>query len=167
MRVFRETCGGYAMADVFISYSTTDEEFARTAHKALEQQGLSAFLAGMSLKPGDVWGDKIHSALRASPTVLCLMSKAACASPYVNQEFGMALSDAKTIIPVVWDMDPAELPGWLRKFQALDLRHFSVAEYAGKLNELADNLKSKKDTGQLVLIGAALAFAFVLLWGEK
>lgn len=155
------------MADVFISYSTADEEFARLVYKTLGEHDLSAFLASVSLKPGDVWGDKIRSELQDSPIVLCLMSKAACASPYVNQEFGMAANEYKTIIPLVWDIDPAELPGWLRKYQAFDLRKSSVAEYAGKLSELASSIRSKRSRQQIVAVVALAALAFILIYNER
>lgn len=155
------------MPDVFISYSTVDEAVAKAVQATFQAHGLNAFMASSSLQPGAIWADEIQAALKASPTVLCLMSKAACASPYVNQESGMAVHGQKRIIPVVWDMDPAELPGWLRKYQALDLRQYSVAEYAAKLTGLAADVRSTKDKQQLVFICALVALAFILLLTTK
>ena len=160
--------GGGIMPDVFISYSTIDERFARAVQATFAQHGLSAFLACTSLKPGEVWADKIRTELQASPTLICLMSKAASTSAFVNQEFGMAIHGQKTIIPVVWDMDPADLPGWLGKYQALDLRNCTMADYAVKLNAVAAQLRSKRDKQQLLLMGGLVALTFIMIFaGNK
>ncbi len=78
----------------------------------------------------------------------------------------MAVNESKTIIPLVWDIDPSELPGWLRKYQAFDLRNFSVTEYAGKLSELAGSIRSTRSKQQLVAVVAFAALAFILICNE-
>ncbi|HTY68919.1 MAG TPA: toll/interleukin-1 receptor domain-containing protein [Alphaproteobacteria bacterium] len=152
------------MPDVFLSYAKEDEKLALSTHAIFEAHGLSAFMAKTSLAPGALWADKILSALRSSPLVLCFVSKAACASPYVQQESGIAIEGQKTIVPIVWDMDPAELPGWLRKYQAFDLRAFCPEEYAAKLNEFAGRIRAKKDTTRLWLVSALLLLVVILLY---
>lgn len=71
------------MADIFISYSTKDEELAQFVRKHLESGGLSVFLASLSLNPGERWTPKIIAELRGSEWVCLLASKDALASANV------------------------------------------------------------------------------------
>ena len=47
------------MTDVFISYSVKDEELAQFVRSHLTAQGLTVFLASISLVPGERWTPKI------------------------------------------------------------------------------------------------------------
>ena len=67
----------------------------------------------MSLQPGQDWHATIRANLQQSRWVFVLASRAACKSIFVQQEIGGAILGDKTIVPVVWDMPPSELPGWL------------------------------------------------------
>lgn len=111
------------MADVFISYSSSDEGFARFLHRHLTGEGLTVFLASVSLAPGQRWPQEILNALGSSTWVLFLASRAACASPWVQQELGAAVVTQKKLVPIVWDMPPSQLPG-LRT--GSDLRNLSI-----------------------------------------
>ncbi|MCC6653065.1 MAG: toll/interleukin-1 receptor domain-containing protein [Candidatus Eisenbacteria bacterium] len=144
------------MADVFISYSSADAELARYAHEHLTKQGVDVFTAELSLQPGQPWSEAILSNLRSSDWVIVLASEKACASPYVQQEFGIALGSVlggggKQIVPVVWDMEPAKLPGWMSRFQAVDLRKDLLAEIGQCLDKIAARIVSKRQQGALVL----------------
>ncbi|EQD76625.1 TIR protein, partial [mine drainage metagenome] len=56
----------------------------------MTSEGLSVFLAPLSLSPGQQWPDAILKSLEASPWVLFLASRAACSSSWVQQEVGVA-----------------------------------------------------------------------------
>ena len=149
------------MPDIFISYSTKNEKFAKFLHRHLTSEGLDVFLASVSLRPGQHWPQKILSALKGSGCVLFLASRSACASPWVQQELGAALATQKKLVPIVWDMPPSELPGWVRHFHALNLAGNSVAQVKVQMSDIATTIKVSKARGQL--IGAlALAGLFVL-----
>src|SRR5258708_26993541 len=107
------------MPDVFISHSSVDGEFANFLHRHLTGEGLTVFLASVSLAPGQRWPQEILNALNASNWVLFLASRTACASPWVQQELGAALMSQKKLVPIVWDMPPSQLPGWVGHIQAL------------------------------------------------
>lgn len=149
------------MPDVFISFSSADEKLARFLHEHLVKEGVDAFLANVSVKPGEKWSPTILNALKASSWVLFLASRAACASPWVQQELGGALLMNKKVVPVVWDMAPKELPGWIQQFQALNLAGATLEEGRAHMTEIAKRIKSDKAQGLLAvgLIVAAL-FAF-------
>ena len=110
------------MADCFISYSRQDQAMADLVCRRVSRAGLDVFMAAASLIPGERWSSSITSSLAASKCVLFLASKTACASPWVQQELGMAIGQAKKLVPIVWDMEAHELPGWVAELQALNLR---------------------------------------------
>jgi TIR domain len=100
-----------AMADVFISHAAADSPFAEFLHRHLTQEGLSVYLASVSMPPGERWMPHIMDNLRSSTWVLCLASRTACASPWVMQEMGAAVAGNKKLVPIIWDQQPDALPG--------------------------------------------------------
>lgn len=153
------------MYDCFISYSSNDERFAAAVYKDLSVHGLSVFMAKISLKPGDRWAPETLKALKNSTWVIFLASKAACRSSYVQQEIGGALITKKQLIPVVWEMPPSKLPGWVNQIQALDIRNLRPQEIRARIIDLARQLKASKEKG--VLIGAALVAGFMWLFSDS
>lgn len=159
------------MPDVFISYSSADVALARFAYDHLKKQDVETFMAEMSLQPGASWSESILSNLRGSDWVIVLASAKACASPYVQQEFGIALGGViggvgKTIVPVVWDIDPAKLPGWMSRFQAIDLRKNLLTGIGPNLDAIAARIHTKKQQGALI-VGALVAGLILLAASER
>jgi hypothetical protein len=76
----------------------------------LAAQDLSVFLASISLKPGERWSPKIIEELRASDWVCLLATKAALESANVQMEVGGAVFGQKKLVPIMWDVQPADLP---------------------------------------------------------
>jgi hypothetical protein len=152
------------MADVFISYSSVDLQFAQFLQRHLYGEGVSAFVAPLSLSPGEHWPQEILNALSSSDWVLFLASRAACASPWVQQELGAALIAKKKLVPIVWDMPPSELPGWVGQYQALNLAGASTAGIQAQITAIAGRIKSDKAKGLLI---AGLLVAGLLAFGSK
>jgi hypothetical protein len=152
------------MPDCFISHSSNDKRLAGLVREELERHGVKTFLAPISLQPGERWSPAILENLRASNWVLVLASKAACSSAFVNQEIGAALLTSKTLVPIVWDVSPSELPGWLAQFQALDLRNATVAQLRQHVAAIAKRISQEKARGWLIL-GSLLAGLF--LFGDE
>ncbi|WP_374494878.1 toll/interleukin-1 receptor domain-containing protein [Zoogloea sp.] len=148
------------MPDIFISYSTSDAEAARFIHRNLVDQGVSVFLAAASLQLGQQWSPDTLEALRGADCVLFLASRSACASPWVQQELGYAIGAKKKLIPIIWDMKPTELPGWVSGYQALDLAHRSAQEVKQEVAAIAARIKADKHT-VLLIAGFALAALFL------
>ena len=150
------------MPDCFISYASQDERLARFIHDELQSQGLSAFMAAVSLKPGQHWSETIRQNIQGSTLVIFLASRAACASQWVQQELGFALAGAKTILPVIWEIDPTQLPGWMKEKQALDMRgSLTVENVKAQVAAIATKLKGEKAKGFLML-GAVVAAVIAL-----
>jgi len=119
------------------------------------------FLAPTSLPPGQQWSREILGALNASSWVLFLASRTACASPWVQQELGIALATQKKVVPIVWDIRPSELPGWTAQFAALNLAGASAQEIQRHISAIADRIKA--DKSKAFLIGGLLVAGFVAL----
>jgi len=152
------------MADVFISYSVKDKELAEFLHKHLSNEGLKVFRAPISVKPGERWDKKILDNLNKSPWVLFLASKAACKSAIVQQEVGIALGSQKNLVPIVWNMNPEELPGFVKNMQALDLRKKTLDEVTEQILEISKRIKGSKWMWYLV---AGLVIAGIILLLRK
>jgi hypothetical protein len=148
------------MPDIFISYSTSDEKAAQFIHRNLVAEGISAFLASTSLQPGQQWSPEVLQALRNSECVLFLASRAACSSPWVQQELGFAIGAKKKLIPIIWNIKPTELPGWVAGYQALDLANHSAEQVQAEVAAIAAGIKASKRVALLVA-GFALAALFM------
>jgi hypothetical protein len=149
------------MNDIFISYSVKDEELARFVKNHLEAQNLSVFLASISLKPGERWTPQIIENLRKSEWVILLASKNALESSNVQLEVGGAIFGKKKLVPIMWDVQPAELPRWISDYQGIILANATLESINAQVAALAANIKESKVNGQLI---AGAVFAGLLLF---
>jgi hypothetical protein len=151
------------MPDVFISYSSKDEKMAQFLRSHLQQQEVSVFMASMSLQLGQHWSAQILSNLKTSSWVLFLASREACQSPYVQQEVGAALVQQKKLVPIIWEIDPSELPGWAKQYQALNLAGVrTLDEIRIQINVIAQKIKSDKAVAVAILGAIVLGILSLL-----
>jgi hypothetical protein len=142
--------------DVFISHAQADLPLAQFLHRHLSQEGLSAYLATVSMVPGEQWKQVILDNLRSSTWVICLASRAACESHWVMQEMGVAIGANKKLVPIVWDVSPQELPGWMREYQAVNLGGANQEVARAAIERISETIKSEKQKG-LVILGMVIA----------
>ena len=145
------------MPDCFISYSSSDQGVADFVHDELTRHGVTVFMASASLQPGEEWSCQVKEELQASSWVVFLASSAACQSAYVQQELGMAMGANKRLVPIVWEIPPSQLPGWVNRSHALNLKDKTTEEIQWQLSEIAQRIKQDKNVG--ILVTGAL-----LLW---
>jgi len=150
------------MPDVFISHAQADLPLAEFLHRHMSQEGLSVYLASMSIQPGEQWMPAIMENLRASTWVLCLASRAVSASPWVMQEMGVAIGANKKLVPIVWDQPPESLPGWMRQYQAVNLG-VNQQEAKAAIGRIAETIKAEKQKGLFIL---GLLVAGLALFGK-
>ena len=148
------------MADCFISYSTKDEQMARFIHSELRRQNLSVFLASVSLGPGEDWSNRIRTELKTSSWVILLASRSACQSAYVLQESGMAMITDKKLIPIVWDISPSELPGWIDRSQALNFKDATIWEIKSHIFQIAQRIRQNKNQGAIIASAIILGILY-------
>tara|TARA_B100000609_G_C16988184_1_gene317306 strand:- start:83 stop:538 length:456 start_codon:yes stop_codon:yes gene_type:complete len=144
------------MSKVFISYSTKDEHIARGIFKALNQVGADPFLASISLQPGVNWTQEIFNNLKEAKWVFFIATKSACASPAVQQELGASLAINKHLIPVLIDISPSELPGWVGQHQAVDART-DVEHLRATIGAIGKSIREDKFWAGVILGGLAVA----------
>src|ERR1700677_1861042 len=111
---------------IFISYATEDGDKASHLSESLAWLGFDNFLAHEDINKGEVWRDAIDENLNNADVFLPLLTDAAMASAWVNQESGIAhfLKRKKknkfTIIPLVQGKQIP--PGCLSIYQAQGLK---------------------------------------------
>jgi hypothetical protein len=149
------------MPDVFISHSSSDTRFAEFLSKHLTSEGLTVFVASISIAPGQRWPQEVLHALEISNWVLFLASRTACASPWVQQEIGAALGKQKKLIPIVWDIPASQLPGWTGQIQAVNLAGASADQVRAQVMSIAGQIKADKAKG-LLIAGLLIAGLVVL-----
>ena len=114
------------------------------------------------MPPGERWMPHIINSLRNSTWVLCLASRAACASPWVMQDMGAAVSGNKKLVPIIWDQPPDSLPGWMKQYQAVNLAGRGQEEAMAEIGRIAESIKAEKQKGMFILgliVAGLFAFA--------
>lgn len=125
--------------DVFLSYSMRDKEWVSAFADSLRTADVRAWFDVSSLTPGDRWQDKIQEALRASKTLIVILSSHSIDSPWIFFELGAAIADKKRIIPIVTeDIGIERIPILLRQFQFLrETSPAKAGEYVAKLLKMS------------------------------
>ena len=152
------------MADVFISYSTADEDKAKGIYDLFVGEQLSVFMASISLEPGSEWSKEIRRNLDASDCLVFLASHASRNSPFAQQEIGMAHNAGKHIVPIMLDIDPSQLPGWTSELQATDFRSTSPEQAKQKIAAIAAIIRWNK-TKVWIALGILAVGIFALSKG--
>lgn len=130
-------------------------------YRDLRAQGLDVFMAGVSIAAGERWSERIHEARTNNDWVIFLASGAACASHWVQQELRQASMGTKTLVTVIWEIAPTELPGWTSQHQALDLCNATSEQLQARILQIAAHIKSDKTRGMLIA-GGLIAGLFYL-----
>ncbi len=109
------------MPQVFISYARDDgvgEQLAANVREKLEHAGIIVFHDIKSIDVGDTWLNELNSALASCQAMVLIISKKACASSWVQNEFSVAQERGILIIPIL--SEKISLPLWVRHLQVLD-----------------------------------------------
>ena len=123
---------------VFVSYSTKDQEIAEGVRAALEAQGISCWIAPRDIKPGTLWGEAIVLALKNSKALVLIFSQNAVDSPWIPREVTVAVSERLAI--VTFRIDNA-LPSNELRLQLVNV-HWLTALPPPFEKHLADLVKS-------------------------
>ena len=149
------------MSSAFISYSVKDERLAKGLYSANTMAGIETFLAGISIEPGTNWTDSIFNKLEEADGVFFLASKNSISSAAVQQELGASLIQRKTIVPLLIDITPEKLPGWVGNHQAIDLRSSPEVQHEA-ISAIAEKIKIDKFWCG-VIVGAIIVGLILLL----
>jgi hypothetical protein len=110
--------------DVFISYSSLDQEQANEMYEAITTAGKKAFLSAKDLKPGEDFADAIRSQLKSSRELWLIVSPNSLKSEWVLTEWGAAWALSKKIVPILYRCKPDDLPERLRRLHSIDFHKY-------------------------------------------
>jgi TolB-like protein len=113
--------------DVFISYASPDRGIADALCAALEQDGLTCWIAPRDVVPGEFYADAIVRAIDTAKVLVLVLSKDSAESPHVLREVERASSKRHPLVSVRIDLAP--LPSALEYF--LNTSHWLDAGAAG------------------------------------
>lgn len=130
--------------NVFISHSHKDKDIVHRLAHHFEAQGIHVWLDENMIAPGQVWADKLSSAMAESDAIIIVLSKNTAQSKWQSSEIAFAvsaqLSDTnKRLIPVVIDSN-VEIPFFLRDRVYSDLS--SDEKYLQNFPQLLNVLQS-------------------------
>jgi|GEM_PF-6131294 len=131
------------MADVFISYTRQDREWASSLANVLEQEGLSTWWDDR-LIPGQFFDEKIEEELLNSKCVLVIWSALSVKSNWVKSEAHIGL-EKKNLIPVC--IDKVEKPIPYRLIQTIDLSTWDRVSIDSNVTSLIIGVRAILDTG--------------------
>ena len=153
---------------VFISYASTDKAAADRICGALENAGVSCWIAPRNIEPGTDFPTAIVEAVHATRAFVLVLTEHAAASPHVLSEVGHAFNGKKRIIPFrIWQQTlPEDLEYFLSLTQWLDapdgctdqnLKRLVEATLATLAGERAPRLLAPLKSRARWLAGAILA----------
>ena len=90
------------MADVFISYSRKDIEFAQRIHHELEARDRQPWVDWQDIPPTSEWLDEVYAGIQEADTFLFIISPDSVVSEICTLEIEHAIQHNKRLVPVVW-----------------------------------------------------------------
>jgi hypothetical protein len=109
-------------SSVFISYAADTKPLAEELTRALESQGIEAWVDFKDLRPGQRWKDELERAIGAARWVLILVGSGNRATAWQEAEWSAALTRTwgdsdKKLLPVIFGQ--TEPPPFLRNWVSL------------------------------------------------
>ncbi len=95
-------------ADIFISYKSDEEAYAKHVRDVLEANGISCWMAPDSIPAGSNYMNQIPKAIDECKIMILLVSEKSQHSTWVKNEFSQAITKGKHIIPYVIQDCPIE-----------------------------------------------------------
>jgi Tfp pilus assembly protein PilF len=93
---------------IFITYSSKDEKVSRTICAALENRGLTCWIASRNIKPGQNFQEQIVEAIRAAKIMVLVFTANANNSNEIKKELALASQNNLLVIPVrIEDVTPS------------------------------------------------------------
>lgn len=132
------------MTDIFISYSSSDEQIANQICEYFEKEGLSCWIAPRNIQVGKEYGGEIIKGIEESKVFFLCLTKASNESQHVLREVERAVNRNLPII--VYQQEETVLSKSLEYFLA-STQWFLPDENNGmaELLEIVEKLKEKKE----------------------
>lgn len=126
---------------VFLSYAAEDQDVAVRIQQHLEVQGLTCWMAPLSIAPGSDFPVEIVKAIEDAKVLVLLLSRCSNASRYVQQEVRVAFDKGTRIVPI--QIEPVELSDELELYiSSVHRLESSPAAPAADLDRLVSTVKT-------------------------
>jgi hypothetical protein len=79
-----------------------------------------------------------------------------------SRKQGGAIFGKKKFVPIIWDLQPNELPRWITDYQGLVLTDTNMENINQQVSQLAASVKASKENAQLVAAAVFAVGLFVL-----
>lgn len=148
---------------VFLSHSMgeADRDLVAQLAGVIQSHGVECYIASRDYQPGHALPEKIGANLRASDSLVVLLTTGGVHRPWVNQEIGYAQGIRKLVIPVV--EVGVEPDGFLTGIEQVQLDRSNPANGLEILGTYLAGLRQKKETTELVIATAVVAALIVII----
>lgn len=96
------------MDEIFISYKAEEFDEANSVKTALEENGISCWMAPMSIKGGLSYASEIPKAIRNCKVFVLVLSEKAQSSNWIPRELDQAINENKIIMPFMIENCPLQ-----------------------------------------------------------
>lgn len=104
---------------MFISHITSKKIQASNLKSALEEYGITSFVAHEDINPTKEWQKEIQRALNSMDCMSAMLYDGFHESKWCDQEVGIALGRSITVLPLIPDQDPY---GFLGEYQGIKIK---------------------------------------------
>jgi TIR domain len=139
---------------LFISHRDNHKKEAHELRDALEQYGISSFVAHDTIEPMSTWQVEIVKALQTMEVMLCFVTDDFDSSVWTNQEVGFALGRRTPIVSL--KLQSKSPPGFIASEQAL---RGSIAEVSKSAAKVAELIAKKVGHGERIESAILEAFS--------
>lgn len=126
---------------MFISHITPKKKQASNLKAALEEYGITSFVAHEDINPTKEWQKEIQRALNSMDCMSAMLYDGFHESKWCDQEVGIALGRSITVLPLILDHDPY---GFLGEYQGIKIKGMRPVDLAKDIFAiLCDNANTR------------------------
>lgn len=126
--------------DVFISYSSKNEEYASAVHEKLQSNGIKCWLDSSNIRTASNFAQEIVDALNEAKVLVLIYSKDSDDSKYVYREVETAFDNIPIVPLKIDETFPENLEFFLRNTQWLDASPAALKKRNATLEDCYDDL---------------------------
>jgi hypothetical protein len=130
---------------LFISHLSSNRERMSQLKSALDQWGVSAFVAHVDIEPSREWRSEIEAGLETMDAMLAVVEPGFKESDWCCQEVGYALGKKVEVLPICAGLDPF---GFFGKYQGIQVKGKTPYQAAEKVIGIL--IKKPKHRSQLL-----------------
>lgn len=130
---------------IFLSYRSTDAEFALKLAASLKNEGVNLWMDRLDIDPGDDWRKELGNALTGASAVIAILSPGYVASKYCQRELARADRLGHPVFPILLGaVAEHDWPLEIERYQYIDFSQWQDERaYTASLHRLVHILKER------------------------